>query len=336
MPVVHKPETCGKPPEREQKEIALPIVFFYGLAMDRRAITLHRLQAFCAVYERGSFSAAARVLAVSQPTISKHLRDLEAALKMPLFVLEGGRISPTAEADWLYSESRFLSDGLQSLAGRIEGLRGGTEQRLSAASVGLLMHRQMPMALARLRAEMPGLELSVSARTALEQLAALRAGQLDVGVCGGQIEAPDMHRRTIGAGHLVLLVPPGHSLETRAAIDPAELPSMPALIRTPLDRPIGRLLAPIAGMPWRGDGHITCFSLEGMPPLARRLGLAAVVDNFTAASLQSQGLRVLPMDPPIRFDIHAFSARPLSHLRPALRLVEAMEEALAETAGTTG
>ncbi|TVS06879.1 MAG: LysR family transcriptional regulator, partial [Rhodobacteraceae bacterium] len=34
-------------------------------------MTLQRLQAFCAVYERGSFSAAARVLAVSQPTISK-------------------------------------------------------------------------------------------------------------------------------------------------------------------------------------------------------------------------------------------------------------------------
>ena len=297
--------------------------------MDRRAITLQRLQAFCAVYERGSFSAAARVLAVSQPTISKHLRDLEAALRLSLFVLEGGRVSPTKEADWLYAESRFLSEGLQSLAGRIDGFRAGADQRLAAASVGLMMHRQMPEALAQLRAEMPGIEISVSSRTALEQLAGLRAGQIDVGFCGGRVEGADLHSRTIGRGNLVVLVPEGHELQQREAIDPAELPTLPGRIRMPLNRPIGRLLAPFLNDTEPEPAQLTCYSLEAMPPLARRLGLAAVVDNFTAASLDGSCLRALPFDPPIRFDIHAFAARPFARLRPALMLTEAMEAILA-------
>lgn len=296
--------------------------------MDRRAITLQRLQAFCAVYERGSFSAAARMLAVSQPTISKHLRDLEAALKLSLFVLEGGRICPTTEADWLYSESRFLSEGLHSLAGRLQSLRSGAEQRLATACVGMLMHRQMPEALARLRCEMPDLKISVSCRTALEQLAALRAGQIDVGFCGGQIEGNDLHHRTVGKGHLVILVPRGHNLHGRHAVDPAELRALPDWIRPPADRPIGRLLAPILdGLP-SSDGKMTCYSLEAMIPLAQRLGLAAVVDNFTATPLSTSALRAIPLDPPIKFDIHAFAARPFARLRSALMLVEEMEASL--------
>ncbi len=298
--------------------------------MDRRAITLHRLQAFCAVYERGSFSAAARVLAVSQPTISKHLRDLEAALKLSLFVLEGGRVSPTAEADWLYSESRFLSEGLQSLAGRVSGFRSGAEQRLSAACIGLLMHRHIPQALADLRAEMPGMELGVSVRPALEQLAALRSGQIDVGFCGGLVEGPDLHRRTIGQGYLVLLVPVRHALAAREAIDPAELPELPDLICTPLDRPIGRLLVPFLQNAMSSAAQITCYSLEGMAPLVRQLGMVGVVDNFTATSLRGSALRAVPLDPRISFDIHAFTSRPLARLRPALMLTEAMEASLAQ------
>lgn len=298
--------------------------------MDRRAITLQRLQAFCAVYERGSFSAAARVMAVSQPTISKHLRDLESALRISLFVLEGGRVSPTADADWLYSESRFLSEGLQSLSGRISELRAGAEQRLSAGCVGLLMHRQMPEALAKLRAEMPGLEINISSRNALEQLAALRAGQIDVGFCGGLVEGADLHCRIIGQGHLVLLVPEGHALWRRDAIDPAELSTLPDRIRIPMNRPIGRLLSPFVEDSAPLPGEITCYSLEAVPSLVQRLGLAAVVDNHTAASLRGGMLRALPFDPPIRFDVHAFSARPFGRMRSALFLTEAMEASLAE------
>jgi len=302
--------------------------------MDRRAITLQRLQAFCAVYERGSFSAAARVLAVSQPTISKHMRDLEAALKLSLFVLEGGRVSPTAEAGLLYAESRFLSEGLQTLAGRIAGLRTGAGQRLAVACVGLLMHRQLPQALATLRAEMPGLQVDVSVRTALEQLGALRAGQLDLGFCAGRVEGGDLHHARIGRGALVLLLPAGHALCGRTAVDPAELRGMAGLIHMPLDRPIGRLLAPHLADAPRGAGQITCYSLEAMAPLAMRLGLAAVVDGFTAAALTDPGLRAVPFDPPVGFDLHAIAARPFGRLRPVLALTEAMRASLSgPTAG---
>lgn len=297
--------------------------------MDRRAITLQRIQVFCAVYEHGSFSAAARMLAVSQPTVSKHLRDLEAALGLSLFSLEGGRVSPTAEADWLHTESRFLSEGVRALGERIREFRTGAGQRLSVGCVGPLMHRHLPEALVRLRGTMPALEMGVSGRTALEQLAALRSGQLDVGFCAGVLEAVGLHHRCIGRGVLVLLAPRGHALAGRRALDPADLAGMTRLIRTPMDRPLGRPLAPYLAAEGGAQGQITCYSLEAMAPLARQLGLAAVVDSFTAAALREPDLRVIPFDPPIPFDVHAIAARSFERLRPALALTEAMEASLA-------
>ena len=296
--------------------------------MDRRAITLQRLQAFCAVYERGSFSAAARFLTVSQPTISKHLRDLEAALKLSLFVLEGGRVSPTSEADWLYAESRFLTEGLQTLAGRIVGLRSGAGRRLSVASVGLLMHQHLPQALTGLRASMPELEIGVSSLSALEQISALRAGQFDIGFCAGLVEAPDLHQTTIGEGQLVLLVPKDHALALTARIDPAILSNLESLIRAPVDRPIGRLIEPYLKESVAEVGQITCYSLEAMAPLARCLGMVAIVDSFTAAALRGAELRAIPFDPPLRFKIHVLTARPVARQRSAIALIDAMRASL--------
>lgn len=157
----------------------------------------------------------------------------------------------------------------------------------------------------------------------------MRAGQIDVGFCAGVVEGVDLHHRRIGRGALVLLVPPGHAMAGRAAVDPAELRHMAGLIHMPLDRPIGRLLAPHLADAPRGEGRITCFSLEAMAPLATRLGLAAVVDGFTAAALTDPGLRALPFDPPVGFDLHAIAARPFVRLRPVLALTEAMQASLA-------
>ena len=100
-----------------------------------RQITLQRLQAFVAVYEHRSISAAARALGVSQPTASRHLRDLEAAIELSLFVLDRGRVVSTAEADALYADSRFLKDGITRLEGRIDALRRGAGSRFTVITV---------------------------------------------------------------------------------------------------------------------------------------------------------------------------------------------------------
>ena len=67
-----------------------------------RPLTLQRLEVFRAIHELGSITSAARELKLTQPTVSRHLRDLEAAIGLTLFEVDRGRLRPTADGDELF------------------------------------------------------------------------------------------------------------------------------------------------------------------------------------------------------------------------------------------
>ncbi|GGK38361.1 LysR family transcriptional regulator [Salinarimonas ramus] len=299
-----------------------------------RFVTVQRLQVFCAVYEQGSVSAAARLLGLSQPTVSRHLRDFERAVGLPLFVLERGRIYPTAEAQGIYAESRFLGDGLDRLERAIAEVRTGLGGRYSITCVGLLAQLHLPRAIAELARRMPELEIDVDVGGAIQQLAALRAGRADVGIVAGSVDAPDLHATRIGEGRLVALVPAGHPWEGRAGVSQAEIAAEPRLIGMPLDRPIGRLVAHLVpGEGARADAggreRITASSLLAVPNLVHTLGRVSIVDAFTAQAATHVGVSAVPIEPPLVFEILALSVRPLETRRAGPILVEALRALLA-------
>ena len=61
-------------------------------------ITLNQLRAFERIVRLGSFSGAAKELRLTQPSISQRIRELESTLDTSLFLRNGPRIKPTAEA----------------------------------------------------------------------------------------------------------------------------------------------------------------------------------------------------------------------------------------------
>ncbi len=60
------------------------------------------LRSFIAIYETGTLTEAASRLKTTQPSMGRHLRELESSLKEPLFVRLPGRLKPTARADVLF------------------------------------------------------------------------------------------------------------------------------------------------------------------------------------------------------------------------------------------
>lgn len=64
-------------------------------------LSLHQLTCFLAVYERGSFTAAAEDLGYAQPSVSEQIRTLERSLGTPLFQRVGRGVVPTSAGDEL-------------------------------------------------------------------------------------------------------------------------------------------------------------------------------------------------------------------------------------------
>ena len=89
---------------------------------------LHHLRIFASVYGNRSFSRASKELNISQPTISEHIKNLEAELGCLLFERLGRTIVPTKEAEHMYpgamhiiEEADRLKDTVAQASGAVRG-----------------------------------------------------------------------------------------------------------------------------------------------------------------------------------------------------------------------
>lgn len=136
--------------------------------MDNPDWTLYR--SFLAVAETGSLSAAARLLRLSQPTLGRHIVELEAALSAPLFTRQPRGLALTEAGAALVPPAQAMRDAAARLsliaAGQAEGLSGTV--RLTASRV-VATHLLPPM-LARLRQDEPGIEIELVPSDSTENL----------------------------------------------------------------------------------------------------------------------------------------------------------------------
>jgi DNA-binding transcriptional LysR family regulator len=118
-------------------------------------------QAFLAVLESGSLSAAARRLSLSQPTVRHRIESLEKALGQPLFTRGVNGLTPTDEARLLADYVRrmaFASDAFCRAVGSDSGALSGTVRLSVAEFVGIEV---IPPMLVPLRERHPGLEIEL-------------------------------------------------------------------------------------------------------------------------------------------------------------------------------
>ena len=128
------------------------------------------IRSFVAVAETGSLSAAARRLSASQPTLGRHVADLEATLGVVLFqrTRSGYQLTPTGAA--LLERARAVA----SSADAFERLAAGRTERIAGtvriASSEVMAVFVLPPMLARLRQAEPGIEIELVASNLVENL----------------------------------------------------------------------------------------------------------------------------------------------------------------------
>lgn len=130
----------------------------------------HLVPSFLAAHEQGSLLGAARVLGISQPTVGRHVAQLETQLGTPLFERTGRGLLPTPAAQRLADAARAMEVGAQSL------LRGAqlSQTTLSgsvriSASQPVACHL-LPRLLAQMRGELPGIQVELVSSNAVSDL----------------------------------------------------------------------------------------------------------------------------------------------------------------------
>jgi DNA-binding transcriptional LysR family regulator len=135
--------------------------------MDKTGLTWDLFRSFLAVLREGSLSGAARVLGMTQPSLGRHVRELEASLGVPLFARASHGLVPTDAALELRPHAEAMASAaasaLRAASGAQDELRGVV--RITASEVNGV--EVLPPILAAMRRHSPGLvfELSITNRT---------------------------------------------------------------------------------------------------------------------------------------------------------------------------
>lgn len=198
-------------------------------------IKLRHLHAFLQVARQRSFARAAERLAITQPGISKTIRELEETLAVVLFERTPRGVSLTQAGLTLLRHAgpalRTLEEGIGAVG---EGRTGASWLRIGALST--VESRLMPEAIHRWQASMEG-EGGVSVVTGPSAflLSRLRRGELDlvVGRMTAAREILDLNFEHLFYERLLLAVRAGHPLAAATELTPQDLTAYPWVLPPP-------------------------------------------------------------------------------------------------------
>ncbi len=128
------------------------------------------VKSFLAVLDAGSLMGAARRTGGQQPTLSRHIAELEAQLGAQLFERTGPGVSPTPAALAIADSARQMQQGAEALARSLAGQRDQTVGTVRITSSMVAATYLLPAVLAELHRQEPGIQLELIASNQLTNL----------------------------------------------------------------------------------------------------------------------------------------------------------------------
>ena len=179
--------------------------------MDRSDVTLERLRTFVRVAERGSLSAVAREFGVGQSPVTRHLRELEAAVGATLLARTTRRVTLTDEGSRYYADSVGILRLVEQAGDGVRGRRGaaaGTIRVSCTAAFGVLHATRLVFAF---QDRHPGIGVDLGLTD--ERVDLVREG-VDVAIRLGPLTDSSMLLRSLGQSRRLLVAVPDY-LEAR-------------------------------------------------------------------------------------------------------------------------
>lgn len=152
------------------------------LSVKNSTLKHHQLIALVAVADHGSFHGAARALHLTQPAITKAIKDLEAELGILLVTRQARGVVPTVEGEALLARARLIVHEVRRAQEDIEQIKGRRDGELTIGVTPLAGLTIVPRAFARFRQGWPEVKVDFIECTADQLSTQLRSGSLDFGV----------------------------------------------------------------------------------------------------------------------------------------------------------
>ncbi|ARP81817.1 LysR family transcriptional regulator [Bordetella genomosp. 8] len=261
-----------------------------------------QLEAFRKVMLTGSMTLAAELLKISQPAVSRLIRDLEATVSMRLFRREGNRLIPGAEARRLFQEVERFYRGMESVERVAQDLKTARIGTLRIASISALGLGFISEGIRRFSDAHPDVMVSLDVCPSRGVLELIGAGQVDIGYIGFLgIEYPGVDLYPHPNVEAVCVLPRNHPLARKKAVRIQDFQGQSVIMLRP-DSPLRmrvELALSAAGVSFDRSVETT-FAHSACSMVAAGLGIT-IADPFTAGQLRDRRVVCRPIVPAIEY-----------------------------------
>jgi DNA-binding transcriptional LysR family regulator len=287
-------------------------------------LTLRQIEVIRAIMVTGTVGGAARLLNVSSPGISRVMKHAETSVGIKLFSRRGGRYSPTAEANAIFSQINGVYGKVEDLQFVLSRIKRGASTELKIGSVPSIGQAMVPRAIAELRKTFPSLMIEVDILKIEDAVDYLLLGKGEVVALSSELDHPMLTSEPLARGRLKCIVPEDHELARRARVSAEEVVKYPLIGIDPSD-PYGRIMAGLfAGSALPYEVTIRArFGSTVCALVSHGLGIA-IVDEFTLAADQWPGIKALDIAEPTVFQTYVLYRRDAPLSRYAARFVASL------------
>lgn len=273
--------------------------------MARSLLNLRQVEAFRAVFLTGSMTAAGDLMGISQPAVSRLIRDLEAELRLRLFERASGRVTATPDAVALFREVERSFHGLDRIARAAADLRGRRQGALRVAASLAPSFFCLPAVIRDFHAAWPGVGLSLRTCSSPEVLDLVGLEQWDMGVAVVAADAPGVVLQPLPAHDALCVLPAGHRLAGCAVIGPTDLDGEPLLVISDYSLLQQQVMACLEAAGVQPDIVFeSSFSAALCPLIAEGMGIG-VLDPLTARAYDGRGVVARPFRPSVAYELKA-------------------------------
>jgi DNA-binding transcriptional LysR family regulator len=168
---------------------------------------LRHIEIFHAIYTTGSITNAAKLLSVSQPSVSKVLSHAEMQLGFQLFARVKGRLIPTPEAEMLFIEAERIFNQMATINDLADNI---LHHRAGKISIGITMalgFEVIPRITKEFMTDFPEVKIELQTLHNQSILNHLLRQQNDLAIMFSPRELPDTIRYEFGQGELTVVLP---------------------------------------------------------------------------------------------------------------------------------
>ena len=221
------------------------------------------LRLVAAIADSGSLTRAAARIHLAPSSASHRLTQLEVALGVPLFSRHHRGLTPTPAGESLLRHARQVFAQLEQMHADLAPYASGLNSQVTVFANTNAINCFLPEDLGDFLREHPRLRVSLEEQPSPAIIQAVAAGQVEIGVVAAEPGLAGLETQPYRRDRLVLVVPAGHPLAARDAVDFAEV----------LDQPFVCLHAGSA---------IHTFMMNAAAQLGGRLDVRIQVRSFNA------------------------------------------------------